>query len=128
MQEIKIPIQNIGKEARGTQEFPLASSSCASAEPFALQVLDDSMEPEFNKGCIIIIDPTGHINNHSFVLAKDPQNQYIFRQLLITANHYQLAPLNSHYPSTTIPNLKSIEGIIVQRAGKKRHYHKRYDA
>ena len=26
---------------------------CGSSEPFALQVTDNSMEPEFKKGCII---------------------------------------------------------------------------
>ena len=33
--------------------------SCSENEPYALQVIDDSMEPEFAKGCVIVIDPTG---------------------------------------------------------------------
>ena len=32
-------------------------TTCIEAEPFALRVTDDSMEPEFAAGCIIIVDP-----------------------------------------------------------------------
>ena len=32
-------------------------SGCASAEPFALQVLGNSMSPEFSEGCVVIVDP-----------------------------------------------------------------------
>ena len=33
-------------------------SSCSSSEPFALQVIGDSMEPEFPDGCIVL---QGHL-------------------------------------------------------------------
>ena len=32
-------------------------SECGSSEPYALQVTDDSMEDEFPKNCVVIIDP-----------------------------------------------------------------------
>ena len=36
----------------------LEPSTCVEGEPFALRVLDDSMQPEFRRGCVIVIDPT----------------------------------------------------------------------
>lgn len=101
-------------------------SSCSESEPFALQVIDQSMEPEFEQGCIIIIDPTGIVRDGAFVFAKDNQDEYIFRRLRINAGHYYLEALQTQYPSFEI-RPEQIQGIITQRAGKRRSYHKWYD-
>jgi len=111
-------------------------STCIEAEPFALRVLDDSMEPEFRKGCIIVIDPTGHARDGSYVLAREAVtgNQeraetdgYLFRQLRGSRESgWQLQPLNTAYPIGQT-ELAAIAGVIVQRAGVRRRYHKRYD-
>ena len=37
----------------------MQASNCSAAEPFALQVLGDSMQPEFNNGVVIVVDPEG---------------------------------------------------------------------
>ena len=50
-----------------TTGFP---SACSDAAPFALRVVDDSMEPEFRRNCIVIIDPTGHARDGAYVLAE----------------------------------------------------------
>lgn len=126
----------------------LEPSTCTEAETFVLQVLDDSMEPEFAKHCMIVIDPTGHARDGSYVLAQRPQNteanpasdkaqsaenaqveQFHFRQLRrIDDQSWQLCSLNDAYPSETTPSdLSEIVGVIVQRAGTRRRYHKRYD-
>ncbi|MFK5969461.1 MAG: S24 family peptidase, partial [Candidatus Marithrix sp.] len=63
-------------------------------EPFALQVLGDSMLPEFKEGHIIIIEPDGVIESGSYVLAMH-EEEYIFRQLIINNENYLLKPLNS---------------------------------
>lgn len=101
-------------------------SSCSESEPFALQVIDQSMEPEFEQGCIIIIDPTGIVRDGAFVFAKDNQDEYIFRRLRINAGRYYLEALQTQYPSLEI-RPEQIQGIITQRAGKRRSYHKWYD-
>lgn len=101
--------------------------SCSEAEPFALQVTDDSMEPEFAKGCIIIIDPTGIVRDGAYVFAVDENDEYIFRQLRIVDGRYILTALNESYPHIEISGMERIEGVITQRAGKRRSYHKRYD-
>jgi len=87
-------------------ESRLEPSTCKEAEPFALRVLDDSMQPEFRVGCIIVIDPTGRATDGCYVLAD-----------LSSAK----------YPETTaLDDLSSIAGVVVQRAGVRRRYHKHY--
>ena len=102
-------------------------SGCAASEPFALSVTDDSMLPEFDPGCIIIVDPGGVIRDGAFVLAKDLKDEYIFRRLHIVDSNYYLEPLNTLYESFQISGKNNILGVITQRAGKRRAYHKWYD-
>jgi SOS-response transcriptional repressor LexA len=102
-------------------------SSCAEAEPFALRVIGDSMEPEFQDGCIIIIDPTGLARAGAFVLAQQGE-EYIFRQLAETGGVFYLTALNKAYPDLPLANgLRDVRGVVVQRAGTRRRDHKRYD-
>ena len=91
-------------------------SGCASSEPFALQVIDDSMEPEFKKGCIIIIDPSGLAVHGAYVIAM-VENGYIFRQLSIEDGRYYIQPLNEAYLHEKREiSLNAIEGVIIQQA------------
>ena len=101
-------------------------TTCAESEPFALQVIDDSMEPEFKQGCIIIIDPSGQPEDGAFVFAEQ-EDGYIFRRLALRDGGVFLEPLNEAYPSTELQGgLAAVKGVIVQRAGTRRSYHKRY--
>ncbi|MEZ5673101.1 MAG: S24 family peptidase [Thiotrichaceae bacterium] len=102
----------------------MAENQCGG-EIFALQVLGDSMSPEFNEGHIIIIDPNGLVKSGCYVLAMH-QGEYIFRQLQIEDEHFLLKPLNDNYPSVEIPGLGEIKGVIIQRAGTRRKEHKQY--
>jgi len=107
----------------------LEPSTCKEAEPFALRVLDDSMQPEFRKGCIILIDPTGRATDGSYVLANTTEDTGpIFRQLCKNEqDQWILSALNNAYPDTaTREDLSDITGVIVQRAGVRRSYHKHY--
>ncbi len=95
------------------------SGGCGSAEPFALQVIDDSMEPEFKKDCIIIIDPTGVARHGAYVFAM-VENGYIFRQLVQEDDKYYLQPLNEAYMHEKRSiEFEAIEGVIVQQSGPK---------
>ena len=101
---------------------------CGSSEPFALQVTDNSMEPEFKKGCIIVIDPAGVVEHECYVLAM-VENGYIFRQLLIEEGRHYLTPLHEdflHEKREITPD--SIKGVIVSQAGAtgKRADRKKY--
>ena len=104
----------------------LTESSCSGSDPFALQVLGDSMEPEFKNGDIIVIDPDGVVKNGSFVFAVY-QEEYIFRQLVIEDEAYYLKPLNPNYPTVQIDGLQAVHGLIVSGGGTRRKQRKRYD-
>ena len=102
-------------------------TTCIEAEPFALRVTDDSMEPEFAAGCIIIVDPTGVARDGAFVLAEI-EGEYIFRKLERTDRGDRLVALDDGYaPIALAAGLESVRGVVVQRAGARRGYHKRYD-
>ena len=104
-------------------------SGCGASEPFALQVIDDSMEPEFPRGNIIVIDPTGVVGHGSYVLAV-VENGYIFRQLVQENERYFIQPLNSAYLHEKREiSLQAVQGKVVQQAGPrgKRSDRKKYD-
>ena len=115
-----IPVHTETKES-------LTNSSCSAQEPFALQVLDDSMQPEFQAGNIIIIDPEAVVRDGSFVLAKY-QDEYIFRQLSMKADVFSLTALNKDkdYPDLPISGMSDIHGVIVQGGGVRRKDRKHY--
>ena len=101
-------------------------STCTEAETFALMVRDDSMEPEFAQGCIIIVDPTGRASEGAFVVAEVNET-LTFGQLSLRGDQYLLTPLNPAYPDILIESVAtSVKGVVTQRAGKRRRYHKRY--
>ena len=107
----------------------IMESSCSGTEPFALQVLDDSMEPEFKKDSIIIIDASATVKHECYVMAS-VENGYIFRQLLIENDKYFIAPLNEAYMHEKKEvTFEALEGVIVQQASPKgkRSGRKRYD-
>ena len=107
------------------QNFELDAGGCGTDELFALQVLGDSMEPEFESGCIIVVDPAGVIQNGCFVMAE-VNGEHIFRQLLVQEERIYLKPMKSSYETIEIPNLKPIAGVIVQKAGTRRKDRKHY--
>ncbi len=101
-------------------------SSCSEAEPFALQVLGDSMEPEFKSGAIIIVDPAGVVEHGSFVIALQG-DEYIFRQLVVKDGQMSLKALNASYPPLPLPGgVDDIKGVVVQQAGRRRKDRKHY--
>jgi SOS-response transcriptional repressor LexA len=94
-------------------------SACAGSEPFALRVLGDSMVPEFTEGTIIIVEPTGVLERGCYVVAEH-DDEYLFRQLVITQGHWFLKPLNDRYPTVELAGPQAIKGRVIQKAGKYR--------
>ncbi len=100
--------------------------SCAAGEPFALQVLGDHMEPEFEHGVIIVVDPEGLVENGSYVVAVIDE-EYTFRQLVWDEDkRYFLKPLNERYDTVEVPGLQVVKGVVVQKAGRRRKDRKHY--
>ena len=108
------------------QLMAMDSSGCATHEPFALRVLGDSMEPEFKDGCIIIVDPAGHVESGRYVIAE-VDGEFIFRQFIQANEKCYLRPVNRGYKTTEITSSNAVKGVITQRAGTRRKYHKHYD-
>jgi SOS-response transcriptional repressor LexA len=102
-----IPIQPQGNDAE--------LEACAAAEPFALMVLGDSMEPEFVEGEVILIEPEGLATDGSFVLAQ-VSGEWIFRQLVRREPGWCLQALNPAYPATDIAGLDAVKGVIIQKS------------
>ncbi len=90
------------------------SSGCEKREPYALMVLGDSMEPEFNDHDIIIIEPDHPRQSGSFVIAWHHE-EYIFRQLRQEGEEWWIDPLNPAYPSQQLSGLAAVKGVITQK-------------
>ena len=137
-----------GSAASAPAGLPHETGTCTDAETFALQVRDDTMEPEFASGCIIIIDPTGRATDGAYVLADTSRisgfdivypdapaeateteiETLLFRMLVRRQDRWYLQALNGNAPAIHLgDNLDCVLGVIVQRAGKRRSYHKHYD-
>ena len=98
-----IPIQDVNE-----------ASNCASAEPYALMVLGDSMMPEFEEGEIIVVEPSGLAKDGSFVVAY-VNDEYIFRQLVKRDDGWMLKPLNPLYENIPVANLDMAKGVVIMK-------------
>jgi len=101
-------------------------TTCVEAEPFALRVLDDSMEPEFPRGCIVIVDPTGRARDGAYVLAEQ-HDALVLRRLRLRGGAARLEALDGRYASADLDDLGALRGVVTQRAGARRREHKRYE-
>lgn len=95
-----------------------SDSACSGAEVFALRVLGRDMQPEFNDGDIVIIEPGGALKAGSFVLARD-DGGWTLRQLRQQGQVWSLHALNpapGEPPATPLADLSSVEGVVIQKA------------
>ena len=85
---------------------------------FAVEIIDDSMEPEFTEGDIIIVNPHIEVKPDDYVIAKnDKKDQAILRQLRQYEDIFVLHPLNPKYHDEIVK--KDIQKIIVGKVIKK---------
>ena len=94
---------------------------CAGDELFALQVIGDSMAPEFRAGEIIVVEPEGLARDGAYVVAWY-RDEWIFRQLCRNAEGWTLHALNPAWPDLPLPELAAVRGVIIQKAlpGRRR--------
>lgn len=98
---------------------------CAQNEPFALQVTDSSMEPEFPEGCIIVSEPNGSLEHGCYVIG-DSGDELVFRQLMIVDGQWRLHALQPGIEDIEISGREKIKGRVIQRAGTRRKDRKSY--
>jgi len=83
---------------------------------FAVRVSTDSMEPKFQNGDIIIIDPDIKPKSKDFVLCLDTaNNSYTFKQLIEEGQRHFLKSLNPHYPLQELEAQHKLIGKVVYR-------------
>lgn len=97
-------------------------TGCASSEPYALQVTDDSMEPEFPRHCIIIIDPFPRCDEGAFVVAEYDEVRW-FRRFVRRDGRPFLVALNGRYPEIELRESYRILGLVVQRNVRRKIKH-----
>ena len=98
---------------------------CSELEPFALRVEGESMAPEFEDGCIIIVDP-GYQAVSGAYLVIEYQDEYIFRQLVLAEGKAYLNPLNSRFPPQELAGPYKVVGAVTQCNHGKRIVHYEY--
>ena len=100
-------------------ENTIISDTNVGKKTFALTVKDSSMEPVFNIGTKIIIDPEKELKDRCFVVVKFNDNdEALFRQLIIDGNEYFVKPLSHELTHSKIRKVTSqnskICGTLVQ--------------
>ena len=95
--------------------------ACSGSEAFVLRVLGTSMEPEFNEGEIIVIEPGGLAGDGSYVLAEH-RGEWIFRQLCRDETSWRLHALNPAFADIVLAGLSAVRGVIIQKSlpGRRR--------
>jgi SOS-response transcriptional repressor LexA len=94
-------------------------SACEKMAAFALQVLGDSMEPEFRDGAIIIVDPSVPLHQNCYVVA-DYQGETTFRQFIVRGDDHYLVALNDKYPEIKLEEEYRVRGVITQQARSRK--------
>jgi len=83
-------------------EHYLCPVNC-SKRAFVLKIQGASMEPRFNQGDHIFIDPEAQAENGSYVVARlDDENQATFKQLILDGDKKYLKALNPDWPEKFI--------------------------
>ena len=99
---------------------------CSYNELFALQVLDDSMEPEFPDKCIVVIEPASACASGAYVFIEVEGVRWFRQYLQDEQGNPRLVALNDLYPDIELDGIEhKILGVIVQRNIKRKvkHYH-----
>ena len=100
--------------------------SAEGLEPFALRVIGDSMEPEFQDGHIIIVDPGFPLLNSVYAVIKN-NGEFIFGQYFKDDSGSWIRYLNPEFENIKLEADFEVKGIITQRNGRKRKDIKYYD-
>jgi SOS-response transcriptional repressor LexA len=102
-------------------------TGCAWREPFALQVLGDSMEPEFPDKCIVVIEQAKSCSDEMYVFVEVEDVRW-FRQYRVDRDGKEwLIALNDLYPEIDLTGLEwKVLGIVIQRNVRRKIKHYSY--
>lgn len=100
-------------------------ATCTEAEPFALRVTDDSMAPEFPRGCVVVVDPTVPPAEGRFFVARTATGLAL-RRLRAQGDGWCLEALAEGCEPLAVRRADLLGGVT-QRAGRRRRELRRYD-
>ena len=106
--------------------MPQTGCSSEGMEPFALRVIGNSMEPEFQDGHIIIVDPGFPLLNAVYAVIKN-NGEFIFGQYFNENSEGWVRYLNPEFEAVKLESGFEVKGVITQRNGRKRKDIKYYD-
>ena len=101
-------------------------SECSKSEPFALQVTDNSMEPEFPDKCIVLIEPVSQCSNGDHIFVEVEGVRWFRKYVEFDDGSKRLIAINDLYPEIDVSNLEMLVlGLIIQRNVRRKikHYH-----
>ncbi len=87
-----------------------------SPRSFVLRVQGSSMEPKFNDGDLIFVDPDVEVTHGKFVVVRlNDSNQATFKQLIVENNQLFLKAVNPDWPQRimSIEEEATICGVVV---------------
>ena len=113
-----IPIMS-AETAVGSDIDPDFKSACGDKEPFALMVLGDIMEPEFEDGSIIVCDSGQAIFDGAYVVVEY-DNDFWFRQYVEEGDKKYLKPLNPAHPDIELTGPFTLKGVVWQKNYKRK--------
>jgi len=102
------------------------SQDCSYNELYPLQVLDDSMEPEFPEKCIIVVEPAEVCATGAYVVAEVDGERWFRQYLAEGEGRKRLVALKEGHPAIELTGRPyKIIGVVVQRnVGRKiKHYY-----
>ena len=118
---VEIPIQVPDSEGGG--------DTCSESEPFALQVLGDSMETEFPDKCIIVIEPFERKVPDSYVFVEVEGSKWFRQYKKDDDGREYLYACNDTHPDIDLKDLNwKVLGIIRQRNIRRQVKHYKYDS
>lgn len=101
-------------------EAELIYPKTASGGPCSawLKIENDSMEPRFRAGDLILVDPDKQWDHGDFVVAANGDGHWTFKQLIRDGIDWYLRPLNSAYPLKRLDEHIIIIGKAIEHQPK----------
>jgi SOS-response transcriptional repressor LexA len=101
------------------------TQDCSYNELYALQVTDDSMEPEFPAGCVIVIEPSQVCATGAYVVATVDGERWFRQYHQDGQGRETLSAIKPGHPPIELAGRAfRLEGVIVQRTIRRqvKHY------
>lgn len=93
-------------------------SGCEDLAPFALQVLGDSMAPEFEEGTIVVVDPGSPPTSGAYVVLEY-RGETALRQWFEEDGKRIAKAINPEYPGVEITGPFRIRGVVIQQTHRR---------